>query len=153
MLERFVNVAYRLLEVVLISLLARDDLFPVPLVDKHGMNVVSVLVAADGVHVGVKSLVDAVVVSFECNSFPFCKRMDDLKLGVRGEQIEADGSLGAVEVIVQAAVGCDEQGGGNAGQIELDRKILLKEILDFFDGDLGLTLGQQRAVARRNDGT
>ena len=54
--ERLIDLAHMITQSLCISLLLGDDLLPVPLVDIDRVEVVSHLVAADGVHVGIEAL-------------------------------------------------------------------------------------------------
>ena len=54
-----------------------DDLFPVPLVDIDGVQVVEILIAADRVHIGVDAMSRLDAVLTERHSLPFCKRLYD----------------------------------------------------------------------------
>ena len=67
--------------------------------------------------------------------------MHDLKALAR-MKIEGNGALDTAEVIVEAACRLDEQGRGNAREIELNGKISLKKILDLFNGVLGIAQGK-----------
>ena len=89
------------LQIFDIALLARDDFLPVPLVDIDGVEVVQHLfVAADGVHVGIKPVPGVKIIAIQRHALPFGERMHDLRLGARGGDGEADGSLDARMVVV-----------------------------------------------------
>ena len=71
------------LEIVKISVFRQDDLFPVPLINIDGVEIIQhVLVAADGVHVGVQSLSGVEAVSLERETLPLCKGVYDLGAGI-----------------------------------------------------------------------
>ena len=55
-LDNFEDLPHRILQGVQGALLLCNDTFPVPLVHITGVKVIQLLVPADGVHVGVKSL-------------------------------------------------------------------------------------------------
>jgi hypothetical protein len=76
--------------------------------------------------------------------------MHDLEILAR-MKIEINGTLHAVEVIVKAASVGNKQRGRYAGQIQLDRQILLKKVLNLFDSDLRLAQRQERAIALGDD--
>ena len=125
-----------------------DDLFPVPLVYVDRVEVIQLLVPADGVHVGVEAGIGAEAVALQGQALPLCQRMDDLDLFSDIGDIKGNGAFHAVEVIVDTAALADEQRGGDAGQVELQGEFALKGILDQLDGDFGLQDIQRRAVVR-----
>ena len=84
------------LEIVEVAVLARDDLFPVPLIDIDRMDVVKLFVAADGVHIGIQAVSDRKVVFFECQTLPFGKRMHHLRVCSDGRHIKAHRAFVAV---------------------------------------------------------
>ena len=100
------------------ALVRGDDAFPVPLVDVDGVEVVHLLVAADGVHIGIEPLAGGEAVGTEGEALPFGERVDDLGGFMGLGDVEADGALDAVEVVVKAGVRVDEQGSGHAAQTE-----------------------------------
>ena len=102
--------AHGLLEILQRAVWAVDDLLPVPLVHVDGMNVVQILVAADGVHVGDKSLVHFEIVALEGETFPLGERMDHLRVGVDGGNVEGNGTLGAAQIVIQTGRAEDEEG-------------------------------------------
>ena len=79
------------------ALLFGDDLLPVPLVYVAGVEVVKLLIAADGVHVGVKAFARLKAVFLQCHTFPFCEGMYDLNgLSRDCSDVELDRTLYAV---------------------------------------------------------
>ena len=64
---------HSVLEELDVSLLACNDLFPVPLIHENGVGVVCIVIAADSVHIGVDALTGLVAVTVESHSFPLCK--------------------------------------------------------------------------------
>ena len=111
--------------------------FPVPLVDVNGVRVVALVVAANGVHVGVKTFTVAESVFFERRSLPFRKRMHDFGLAAAlFQNIETDGSLYSVQIVVDSAFAPHEKRCGHAFESEILDKISLKRVLDEFDGFL-----------------
>jgi len=107
-----------------------DDLLPIPLIDVDGVQVIQLLVAADGVHVGVNALAGMDVVAVERHALPLGQRMNDLRVCVRARNIESDRAFHAVEVVVQAGIRLDEQRRGHAAQIQFAGKRILKHALD-----------------------
>ena len=102
------------------------------------MDVVGVLIAADSHHVGVEPLSDAETVFAESVSFPFSKRVNDLRHLSGFLYVKRYRALHAVEVVVKSRVGADKERSGDAAQIQPLGKEILEEVLDSLDGDLGL---------------
>ena len=69
-----------LLERIEIALALDDDLFPVPLVYIDRVDIVGDFIAADGVHIGVKSFAVCKAVFLERVALPLCKRLNNLSL-------------------------------------------------------------------------
>ena len=113
------------------------------------MDVVGFLVAADCVHVGIKTLVFLKAVHFKRISFPLCKRVDNLKF-FSAENVKRNRSFRAVEVVVHTAFCVNKKGSGNAGKVKLDCKVALKKVLDLFDCLLSLPESQVGAVVFGN---
>ena len=59
----------------------------------------------------------------------------------------ATGRSDAVEVVVDAGAALDEQRRRDAAQVEFRGQVQLEEILEMFDGALGLGDAEQGAVA------
>ena len=76
-----------------ISVVFCDNLLPVPLVNVDRVNVVKLLVAADRVHIGVKSVANRETVSFEGKSLPLCKGVHDLRVNSDGGYVKGNGAL------------------------------------------------------------
>ena len=114
------------------------------------MDVVGVFVPADRVHIRVESLAVLEAVALQSVAFPLCKGMDDLRGSVAlFLDAEGDWALHAVQVVVQAGLGQNEQGGGHAQKVQAFCESLLKEILDCLDGNLGIVEIQFRSVVFR----
>ena len=65
--------------------------------------------------------------------------MDDLCLpAVLLLDIEGDGTLHAVEIVVHAGLGIHHEGGGHSEEVQPFCQQRLEEILHFFDGDLSI---------------
>ena len=122
------------LEVGLVALCAGDDLFPVPLIDVDGVEVVGLLIAADGVHVRVEAAAGRVAVLAEGEALPLGQRLHHLDLHA-GIVVAVEGHLAlhAAEVVVEAGVPAHEQRRGHARQIERGGKLLLKAVLEYLD--------------------
>ena len=78
------------------------------------MHVIEPLVAADRVHIGVKSVTNSEVVSLERESLPLCKRVNDLRVKTDGGDVKGYGALLAREVVVKTGVLGNEEGSGNS---------------------------------------
>ena len=92
------------------------------------------------------------VVAIERHALPLGQRMDDLRVGVRAGNIEADRALHAVEIVVQAGGGLHEQGGGDPAQAQVAAQGILKDPLEQADGLLGVVEVQQGGVVLRDVG-
>lgn len=115
-----------------------DGALPVPLVNVERVEVVEVFVGADGVHVGVEPEAGGDVVEAELHALPFGERVDDLgALAVEGADIERNGFLDAVEVVVDACAREDKERGRDATEAERVGEAFLKIFLDELDGDFG----------------
>ena len=90
------DIAYGALEILNIAVVRRDDLFPVPLVNVNGVQVVDLFVAPDGVHIGEEALADVELVALEGKALPLGQRLHDLGVGADVGDIEGDGALDAV---------------------------------------------------------
>ena len=146
------NVTHRALEVGDVAVAGVDDLFPVPLIDVDGVEVVHLFVAADGVHIGEQALADIELVALERQTLPLGEALHDLRVVADVGDIEADGALHAVEVIVQTGIFFHEEGSGNAAQIERVAQVDLKITLDEFNGALHLVNVQRRVIVGGNVG-
>ena len=102
------------------------------------MEIVEHLVAADGVHIGVKPGAGREAVARERETLPFRQRVDDLHVGAEVEDIELHRPFDAVEVVVEAGLGLYEEGCGHTRQFEAARELPLKGVLRQLDGDLSL---------------
>ena len=127
-----------------------DDLFPVPLVYIDGVDVVQLFVSADGVHVGVEAAPHPEVVPLQCQPLPLGQGVDHLHLGSHRRHIEAHRPLIAVQVVVQARILRDKQGGRHPLQVQGPGKLVLKGLLDVGNGPLGIVGIQGRPIALGN---
>ena len=136
------------LQIGLVPVLPGDDLLPVPLVHIDGVDVVQILlVSADGVHIGVKALAHVEAVALQGQALPLGQGVDHLGVLAYAGDIEADGALHAVEVVVQTGVGGHEQGGGHPAQVQGVGKVGLKGFFDKGNGPLQFIVGQGGLVA------
>ena len=124
---------YDILEEFNVSFFLGDNTLPVPLVDENRMNVVTVVVTADCVHVGVKSLVNAVAVSLESRSLPLCERLNDFRSTLDFFSVEFDLSLNTVEVVIDAAAFPDNERCADTFKVECGGKLICECILNKLD--------------------
>ena len=113
------------------------------------MQVVQLLVAADGVHIGHNALTGAEAVLVQGIALPLSQTVDDLGLFVQAGHIELDRALHTVQIVVQAAALHDEQGSGHALQVQGHADLFLKDGLDQADGFLCVIQAQQALVVFR----
>ena len=110
------------------------------------MDVVDFLVAADGVHIGVKAPALVESVPLESETLPLREGVDDLRLGPDGRDVEGDGSFVPVEIVVETGVLSYEKRRGNA----LERKRVAERVAEYyfdeFDGALRIVTVEARRV-------
>ena len=138
------------LQEFLIALLTGDDLLPVPLIDKDRMDVVSIIITADRIHIGVNAFARTVAVTVERHALPLCKGLYDLCLLI-ADLLDGkiDLALYAIEVVVDTASLLNDQGRCHTVKGQRKAQCLLKQILDVLDSVLGLTQCQGRCIALR----
>ena len=132
------------------AILPADDLLPVPLIHIDGVEVVQRFVPADGVHIGIDALAHAEIVLLQGEALPLGQRVHHLALLAHGGHVEGDRALVAVEVVVQTGGLLDKQRRGHPAQVQRVGQLLLKVVLDEFNGHLHVVHAQRRAVALRN---
>ena len=135
-----------LLQIGHVAVAALDDLLPVPLIHVDGVEVVHLLVAADGVHVGEQALAGLEVVALQRQTLPLGQGVYHLPVCAHIGNIKGNRALHAVQVVVQAGIFLYEQGSGNTAQIQRLPQIHLKIALDELNGALHLIGGQRRLV-------
>ena len=119
------------LEIVDIPVFGQDDLFPVPLIDVDGVEIIQhVLIAADGVHVRAQAPAGVEPVALEREALPLCEGVDDLRGLVGTEDVEGDWALNAVEVVIQAGTGLDKERGRDTVKIQRRAEPVLKQALE-----------------------
>ena len=111
-----------------------------------------ILVAADGVHVGIETLSGIEVVAVERHALPLGEGLHDLRLLAGLQDIERDRTLIAVEVVVQAAGLLEKQRRGHAKQVQVRGELILKQTLEQADGLLRIVNAEQALVALRDVG-
>ena len=130
----------------------RDDLFPVPLIDIHRVEVIHLLVAADGVHIRIQPLAGGEPVLVQRHPLPFGERMHHLRGAAGLLQIEGNGALDAVEVVVEAGGRLHKQRRRHALEVERGAELLLKIPFQAADGGLRLVQIEKRLIAVRDHG-
>ena len=146
------DLPHRILQGVQIAGLRGDDPLPVPLVDVDGVQVVQFFVPADGVHVGINALARMEVVAVQRHALPFRQRLHHLRVHACGGDIKADGTLHAVQVVVQAGGGLHEQRRRHPLQVQRLRQMVLKSPLDQADSGLRFIKAQFRLITGRDKG-
>ncbi len=140
------------LQIVRVAVPGGDDLLPVPLVHVDRVNVVQLLVPADGVHVGVQPLPHRELVAIEGHALPLGQRVDHLGLPPGEGDVKGDGALHAVQVVIQAGGCLHKQGRRHPAQTQGTPQIVLKQPLEQADGLLGIIQVQAGGIPRRDDG-
>ena len=138
---------HRLLQIVGVPVLCPDDLLPVPLVHIGGVEVVQLLVPADGVHVGIKALSLVELVALQGQALPLGQRVDHYGLPLDAPDVEGHRALHTVQVVVDAAGLGHEQGGGHPVQAQGAGQLVLEQPVEKADGLLGLIDGQQGGIS------
>ena len=65
------------------------------------MNIVTLFVAPDGIHIGVKSLALIKIISLEGETLPLRQGVDYLTVGVRRGHVKLDRALVSVKVVIK----------------------------------------------------
>ena len=89
------------LQIIEIPVFPGDDLLPVPLVYIDGMDIIQILVPADGIHVGIEAVSHAETVALQGQPLPLGQGMHHLGILAHGGNIEADRPLITVEIVIQ----------------------------------------------------
>ena len=129
-----------------------DDLFPVPLIHIDGVEVVQLLVAADGVHVAVQALAHPEAVVLQGLALPLGQRLHHLCFGAAVLDVEGDLPLDAVQVVVQAGGRLQKQRRGHAVEVQRGAERVCEQPLHRADGALGVVQVQRGRIVCRNDG-
>ena len=67
------NALHGILQRIQRTLILINNLFPVPLIDIDGVQVIQILVTADGVHVGIEAFTQRESVIMQSLTLPFCQ--------------------------------------------------------------------------------
>ena len=138
------------LQILQIPIFPGDDLLPVPLVHIDGVDIVQLLVPADGVHIGVQAVADAEIVPLQGKALPFGQGMNHLGIHTNRGDIEGYSPLVAVQVIVQTGVLGNEQRSGHTLQVQGRGKLFLEGSFDVSNGPLGIVFIQNGPIAFGN---
>ena len=129
------------------AILRADGALPVPLIDVERVDVVQLFVGADSVHVRVEPLAGRDTVSSQLHALPLGQRVNYLGASVAhvfdGERY---GALHAVEVVVQARIGKDEERRRDASEAEGLGEFGLEGLLEQLDGVLHAFRRQHGAI-------
>ena len=115
------------------------------------MEVIHLFIAANGVHVGEQALANVELVALERQTLPLSQRVHHLCHAAHIGDVESHRTLETIEVIVKARLIINEQGSGDAAQIQRLTQIHLEIALDKLDGPLHLIDRQGRFVTLGND--
>ena len=146
------DVLHRVLQKFRGAVLGGDHLFPVPLVHVDGVQIIHLLIPADGVHVGYKAVAHPEAVLMQGQPLPLGQAVNHLGAGAGGGHVEADRALHAVQVVVQAGGRVHEQGRGDPLQMQCGAELHLEDLLDQADGLLGVVKAQAGRVAAGQHG-
>ena len=133
------------------ALFSGNNALPVPLVYIDAVQVVQLLITADGVHIGHKALTGAIAVLVQGIALPFGKAVNNLGLLIQAGNIERNRALHTVQVIIQTAALYNKEGSRDALEMQCHAKLFLKDRFDQADGLLGVIQPQQTLVPFRND--
>ena len=112
--NRFDDATHRLLQVLRGALFGGDHRLPVPLIHEDGVGVVHIVVAADGVHIGVDALTGAVAVATQRHALPFGERLHHLGVSlVQFFDRKGHLTLHTRQVVVDTAGGRHQHRGGD----------------------------------------
>ena len=111
------------------------------------MEVVQLLVAADGVHVGVEALTRRKAVLAQRHALPLGQGLDDLDgLARLPGHVERYGALDAVEVVIEAGALLHEERGRHTREAHLAAELALEGVADVLDRLLRLADGHPSVV-------
>ena len=142
--------AHHVLQVGLAAVLLADDLLPVPLVHINGVEVVQLLVPADGVHVAVQALAHPEAVVLQGLTLPLCQRLHHLCLNAAVPDVKGDLAFHAVQVVVQAGGSLQKQRSRHAVEVQRGTQGVGEQPLHGADGTLGVVQVQRGCVVLRD---
>ena len=114
------------------------------------MDVVGIVIAADGVHIGVDALAGVVAVTVECHALPLGKGLHDLGFLV-ADLLDGEFHLAlhAVQIVVDAAALLHDKRCGHTVKGQCEAQRLLEQILDILDRVLGFAQCQRGRIILR----
>ena len=125
---------------------------PIPLIDIERVEVIQLLVGADGVHIGDNAVAILYLILGQRHALPLGQRVNHLGLGlIHILDGEGYGALRAAQIVVHTESLEHEQRRRNAAQTQLGRDVGQEEILDLLDGNLSLLKAQRGLVVVRYD--
>ena len=148
--QRLDDGVHRRLQIIRVPVLFPDDLLPVPLVHIGGVEIVQLLIPADGVHIGVQALPLVELVALQRQTLPLGQRVDHHSLTLDPANVEGDGALHAVQVIVDPGGLGHKQGGGYPVQAKGAGQLILKQTVQQTDRSLRLINGQKGGISLGN---
>ena len=134
-----------------VAVFPADDPAPVPLVDIQRMQVVHIVVPADGVHVGIDAGPGLIAIVPERVALPFGKALNDLALPFHVLHRKGDFSLHTVQVIVETAGLRHHERRGHAVEVQRFAEFELERIFDRFDRVLRFSLTEFTVISFRID--
>ena len=115
------------------------------------MGVIHLFVPADGVHIREQTLAHIELIFLQRQALPLGQRMHHLGVGTNIGDVEGNGALDTVEVIVQTRILINEQGSRHPAQIQCLTEVDLEIALDELNGALHFVHGKRRFVPFRNN--
>ena len=137
---------HRLPQIGLVPVPGGDHLLPVPLIHVDRVEVVQLLIPADGVHVGIQALTHGELVAVQGHALPLGQGVYHLGVPPNGGYVKGDGALHPVEIVVQAGGCLHEQRGGHPAQMQRTAQGVLKQAVEQTDGLLGIVQVQAGGV-------
>ena len=111
------------------------------------MDIVRLLVPADGAHVRVEPLPRGEAVFLQRVALPLGEGVDDFRLpAVLVPDVEGHRALHAVQIVVEAGLRIHHEGRGHTQEVQPLRQKGLEEVLHALDGHLGVVQVQAGLV-------
>ena len=103
MLNDLKDCTYGLFQGFCVSLFSGNYLFPVPLIYIAGVKIIQLLIPADSVHIGIKTLSRLEAILFKSHSLPLGKRLNHLNpFSGKCIHIKSNRTLHTVKVVIQS---------------------------------------------------
>ena len=90
------------------------------------MKIVRFLIFSDRVHDRIQPVADTEIVLVKRHTLPFCEGMNDLRLFSRVGKFKFNGTLNAVQIVVESRFGIDKKRRGDSFQVKCFAQISLK---------------------------